>query len=81
MLKQLYISRINEARYINSMKLVSANVDEKQVFAIINKDWMKINTDVNADNWLTKECVIKDLIGILSIVNENAINHVMLENI
>ena len=81
MLKQLYISRINEARYINSMKLVSANVDEKQVFAIINKDWMKINTDVNADSWLTKECVIKDLIGILSIVNENAINLVMLENI
>ena len=40
-----------------------------------------INADVNAKNWLTKECVIKDLNGILAIVNVNLINHVMLENI
>ena len=32
------------------MKLVSANVDEMQVFVITNKDEMKINTDVNAKN-------------------------------
>ena len=50
-----------------------------QVFVIINKDGMKINADVNAKNWLTKEYVIKDLIGILAIVN--VINRVMLENI
>ena len=32
------------------MKLVSANVDEMQVFVITNKDEMKTNTDVNAKN-------------------------------
>ena len=42
---------------------------------------MKINADVNAKNLLTKEYVIKDLIVILAIVNENVINHAMLENI
>ena len=52
-----------------------------QVFVIINKDRMKINADVNAKNWLTNEYATKDLIGILVIVNVNAINHVMLENV
>ena len=52
-----------------------------QVFVIINKDGMKINSNVNAKSWLTKEYVITDLIGILAIVNMNVINHVMLENI
>ena len=42
---------------------------------------MKINADVNVKNLLTKEYVIKDLIVILAIVNENVINHAMLENI
>ena len=51
------------------------------MFKIINKDGMKINADVNAKNLLTKEYVIKDLIVILAIVNENVINHAMLENI
>ena len=37
--------------------------------------------DVNAKNELTKECVIKDLFGILVIVILNVINHMMLENI
>ena len=52
-----------------------------QVFPIINKDRIMINVDVNAKNWLTKEYVIKDLFGIQVIMNVNAINHVMLENI
>ena len=43
------------------MKLVSANVDQMQVFRIMNKDGMKVNADVNAKNWLTKEYVIKKL--------------------
>ena len=34
------------------MKIVSANVDQMQVFVIINKDGMKINADVNVKNWL-----------------------------
>ena len=32
------------------MKLVNANVGYMQVFVIINKKEMKINTDVNAKN-------------------------------
>ena len=63
------------------MNLKSANVDLMQVFVIINKDGMKINADVNGKNWLKKEYVIKDLIGILAVVNVNVINDVMLWNI
>ena len=51
-----------------------------QVLAIINKDGVKINADVNAKDWLTKEHEIKDLFGIQVIVNTNVISHVMLEN-
>ena len=32
------------------MKYVSANIDQMQVFATINKDGIKINADVNAKN-------------------------------
>ena len=34
----------------NDMKLVNVNVDQMQVFVIINKDGMKINADVNVKN-------------------------------
>ena len=40
-----------------------------------------INADVNANNQLTKEYVIRNLLGIQVIVNVNVINHVMLEHI
>ena len=63
------------------MKLESANVDLMQVFVIINKDGIKINADVNAKNWLTKEYVIRNLIQILAIVNGNVTNSVAFENI
>ena len=52
-----------------------------QVFVIINNVGMKINAVVNVKNWLVKAAVIKDLFGILVIVNENVTNHVMLEKI
>ena len=32
------------------MNLVGANVDKAKVFAIINKDGIKINADVNSKN-------------------------------
>ena len=32
------------------MKHIRANIDQMQVFVIINKDGMKINADVNAKN-------------------------------
>ena len=41
------MSRTNETRYINRMKLVNINVDQMQVFLIINNDGMKINAGVN----------------------------------
>ena len=63
------------------MNRKSANVDYMQVLVIINKDGMKINADVNGKSWLKKEYVIKDLIGILAVVNVNVINDVMLWNI
>ena len=51
------------------------------MFVIMNKVGIKINADVNAKNYLIKECVIKDLFGILVIVNVNVIKRVMLVNI
>ena len=45
------------------MKLVNANVDQIQVFVIINNVGIIINASVNAKNWLTKEYVIQDLFG------------------
>ena len=59
---------------LKDMKLVSVNVDWMQVFVIINNVRIKINVSVNVKNWLTKEDVIKDLFGILVIVNVNVIN-------
>ena len=56
------------------MKPVNASVDTDVM-------WIHINADVNTYNWLSMEYVIKDLIGILGIVNVNVINHVMFENI
>ena len=63
------------------MKFVNVNVDQMQVFVIINTVGLMINEDVNAKNWLIKEYVLKDLFGILVIVIMNVINHVMLEYI
>ena len=45
-----------------------------QVFVIINDVVIVINIDVNVENWLTKEIMIKDLFRILAIVNVNVIN-------
>ena len=52
-----------------------------QVFLIINSVGMKTNAGVNEENRLTKKNGIKDLFGIVVIVNMNVINHVVLENI
>ena len=52
-----------------------------QVFVIINIVGIMINADVNVKNWLTKECVIKDLFVILVNVNVSVIKYVMLDSI
>ena len=54
------------------MKLVNVNVDYMQVFVIINNFGTMVNGDANVDNWLKK--VIKDLFGIVAIVNVNVMN-------
>ena len=51
------------------------------MFVIINEVSMKINAGVNVNNLLIKAVVIKDLFGILLIINVNVINHVILDNI
>ena len=40
----------NQTKHMNGIKLVNANVDQIQVFVIINKDGMKINAGVNVEN-------------------------------
>ena len=47
------------------------------VFVIINTAEMMIDAGVNANNYMIKVCVIKDLFGIPVIVNVNVVNHVM----
>ena len=44
------MSRTNETRFINGMKNVSANVDQMQLFVIINNVGIKITLDVNVKN-------------------------------
>ena len=44
------ISRTNETRFIKWHKNVSVNVDQKQLFVIINNNGIKINVDVNVKN-------------------------------
>ena len=52
-----------------------------QVLVIINNVGTKINVDANVKNGLAEEDVIKNLYGILVIVNMSVTNHVMLEDI
>ena len=63
------------------MKCVNVNVDQMQLFVMINNFGIKINADVNVKNELIKVYVIKDMLGILVIVNVNVINDVILVSI
>ena len=47
--------RTNETRYIKWQKTCNVNANWMQVFVTTNKDRMKINADVNANNRLTKK--------------------------
>ena len=44
------MSRTNETRFTKWHENVSVNVDQMQLFVIINKNRMKINADVNVKN-------------------------------
>ena len=52
-----------------------------QVFVTISNIGMMVNACVNVKNWLIKLYVVRDIFGILVIVNVNVINHLILENI
>ena len=65
----------------NGMKLVNVSVNFEKMFVVINNIGIKINVDVNAKNKLIKECVIKDLFGILVIVSVNVVKRVILVNV
>ena len=52
-----------------------------QVFVIINNVAMMINADGDIKNQLIKEIVMKDLFGILVIVNMNVKNYLILDSI
>ena len=52
-----------------------------ELFVIVNNDGMKINVGVNVKKQLIKVYAIKDLFGILVIVNVNVIRIVILLNI
>ena len=58
------------------MKLVNVSVGQMQVFVTTKKDGIMINGDVNTKKELIEEYMIKDLFGILVIVN--VINYVIL---
>ena len=75
------MSRINETRHIKWHDTCKCKCRLDASVCNINNIGMMINADVNAKNSLTKECVIRDLFGIIVIVNVNVINYVMLENI
>ena len=64
----------------NGTKRVNVSVKLGVMFVILNNVGIKINADVNANNYLIKQCVIKELFGTLIIVNVNVIKCVMLVN-
>ena len=62
----------------NSMKNVSVNVDQMQLFVITINVGIKINVDVN---YLIKKYVINNLFGILVFLSGSVITLVILVNI
>ena len=63
------------------MKRVNVNVDQMQLFVIINNVELKINIDANVRNSFRKVYAIKDMLGMLVIANANVLSHVILESI
>ena len=63
------------------MERVNVNVDQMQVFVIIDNVKIMVNVGVDAKNSLIKMYATEDLFGILVIVSVNVINHVILVSI
>ena len=67
-----------------SMQYQELMKQQRRLDAIVcnnNHVAVQINADVNENNLLKKEYVIKDLFGILVILIVNVINYALLENI
>ena len=62
------------------MRLVRVNVDQRQVFVMIDSIGIMINANVNVNNWLIMVGVIMVFLEVLARVNMNVINHVMFKN-
>ena len=75
------MSRGNETRHIKWHETCNCKFRLMRVFVTINNAGMKINVVVNVKDWLIKVYVIKDLFGVLVIVNVNVIKLAILENI
>ena len=73
------MSRINETRQIKWHETCKCKCRLDESVWGNKQRWNVV--DVNVKNWLTKEYVITDLFRILTTVNANVINYVMLENI
>ena len=73
------MSRINETRQIKWHETCECKCRLDASVWGTKQRWNVV--DVNVKNWLTREYVITDLFRILTIVNANVINYVMLENI
>ena len=65
----------------NGLKHVNVSVNLEKMFVIINSVGIKINVDLNVNNQLVNEYVIKDLFGILVIVSVNLIKLMILVKI
>ena len=65
----------------NGLKHVNVSVNLEKMFVIINSVGIKINVDLNVNNQLVNEYVIKDLFGILVTVSVNLIKLMILVKI
>ena len=74
-------SRTNETRHIEWHETCKCKCRLDASFCNNKQRWNDVNVNVNVKNWLIKVYAIKDMLGILIIVNVNVINHGMLVSI
>ena len=75
------MSRTNETKNIKWHEICKWECRLDAIVCMTNNVAIKVNADANVKYWLIKKCVIRDIFGILVIVNANAINYVILVSI
>ena len=75
------MSRSNETKNIKWHEICKWECRLDAIVCMTNNVGIKVNADANVKYWLIKKCVIRDIFGILVIVNANAINYVILVSI